>query len=169
MHLISLDLHSPICSCRLKFSPAGCKVACMMALIWCYSIQLKQPYYTWLQNPNGAHTMLTLISKIFPLHGTFHPFSSLENHLLILRAHLEWYPSTHTPGLSLQRLSARLSGNIVISQQIMSSLKTGTTAPSLLDCQHQAWVMLISEWAKESLCQHRGLPWHLNAWSRVSS
>ena len=56
-----------------------------MALIWCYSIQLKQPYYTWLQNPNGAHTMLTLISKIFPLHGTFHPFSSPENHLLILR------------------------------------------------------------------------------------
>lgn len=59
-------------------------MGCMMALIWCYSIQLKQPYYTWLQNPNGAHTMLKLISKFFPLQGTFHPFSSPKNHLLIL-------------------------------------------------------------------------------------
>ena len=102
--MVSLDLHSLICSCRLKFFSAGCKVGRMMALIWCYSIQLKQPYYTWLQNPNGAHTMPIFIFKIFPLHGTFHPFSSPENHLLILRPHLEWYPSTHIPGLSLLRL-----------------------------------------------------------------
>ena len=106
-HLTSLDLHSLTCPCRLKIFPNRCKVECMMDLTWCSSIQLKQPYYTWLQNPNGAHTMLRLISELFPLHGTFHPSSSPENHLLSLRTHLERYPSTRTPwAVSAKTLSA---------------------------------------------------------------
>lgn len=96
-HLTSLYFHSLTCPCRLKIFSNRCKVECMMVLTSCSSIQHKQPYYTWLQNPKGAHTMLILISELFPLHGTFHPSSSPENHLLSLRTHLERYPSTHTP------------------------------------------------------------------------